>query len=267
MIARCRCSGQFLGVGHDRGGRDRRSCSWRALPRARFCSRRCPPRPRRARRPRRWSGPRDAIVCMHRADGAGLRPHRRRGPRRTARRPIQRDRYPRRTHPDRYVAGQDLRFAPPRRTERGGVPHAGRQRWTLRRSPLPPSSPATVPNASARSAPGVDDPGSELVTVSGAAGRPWAIRDPNGARLDSVLHAAGVDTQTPPRRSSSRLFRGTWIPARLGGDFGVEAASLSKVGAVFGSGPGPAGRRGRFGRARSSDPLAGRPKRGRRGRD
>ena len=79
------------------------------------------------------------------------------------------------------------------------------------------------------------DPGSALVTVSGAARWPGVYEIPMGARLDSVLAAAGAD----PRRTEAVLvggYFGTWIPARLIADIALEAASLGKVGAGFGCG-------------------------------
>ena len=79
------------------------------------------------------------------------------------------------------------------------------------------------------------DPGSALVTVSGAARWPGVYEIPMGARLDSVLAAAGAD----PRRTEAVLvggYFGTWIPARLIADIALETASLSKVGAGFGCG-------------------------------
>ena len=71
------------------------------------------------------------------------------------------------------------------------------------------------------------DPGSALVTVSGAARWPGVYEIPMGARLDSVLAGAGAD----PRRTEAVLvggYFGTWIPARLIADIALEAVSSAR---------------------------------------
>ncbi|MFI5041403.1 MAG: NADH-ubiquinone oxidoreductase-F iron-sulfur binding region domain-containing protein [Acidimicrobiales bacterium] len=79
------------------------------------------------------------------------------------------------------------------------------------------------------------DPGSALVTVSGAAERPGVYEIPMGAHLASILAAAGVD---PPAVEAVLVggYFGTWVPGRLAGDVTLDAASLGNVGATFGCG-------------------------------
>jgi NADH:ubiquinone oxidoreductase subunit F (NADH-binding) len=79
------------------------------------------------------------------------------------------------------------------------------------------------------------DPGSALVTVSGAASRPGVYEIPMGARLVSVLTAAAADPATVAAVLVGGYF-GTWIPGHLGGNITLDSASLREVGATFGCG-------------------------------
>jgi NADH:ubiquinone oxidoreductase subunit F (NADH-binding) len=79
------------------------------------------------------------------------------------------------------------------------------------------------------------DPGSALVTVSGVASRPGVYEIPMGARLTSVLTAAGADPAAIEAVLVGGYF-GTWIPGGLIGNVALDAASLGEVGATLGCG-------------------------------
>jgi len=79
------------------------------------------------------------------------------------------------------------------------------------------------------------DPGTALVTVSGAARRPGVYEIPMGADLVPVLAAAGADPTAIGAVLVGGYF-GTWIPGQLIGDIALDAASLGRVGATFGCG-------------------------------
>lgn len=79
------------------------------------------------------------------------------------------------------------------------------------------------------------DPGSALVTVSGAASRPGVYEIPLGAPLSAVLAAAGANVASDSAVLVGGYF-GTWIPGSLVDRVTTDAASLGRAGAAFGCG-------------------------------
>jgi len=86
-----------------------------------------------------------------------------------------------------------------------------------------------------RSAGTPTDPGSALVTVTGAARWPGVYEIAMGVPLASVLGSAGVDPASVEAVLVGGYF-GTWIPGRLLADVTLDSASLRAVGATFGCG-------------------------------
>ena len=79
------------------------------------------------------------------------------------------------------------------------------------------------------------DPGSALVTISGAVSRPGVYEIPMGASLASVLAGAGCGPNAIEAVLVGGYF-GTWVPGSLISDIALEAESLARVGATFGCG-------------------------------
>jgi len=103
------------------------------------------------------------------------------------------------------------------------------------------------------------DPGSALVTISGAASRPGVYEVPLGVSLGTVLWAAGADAARTPAVLVGGYF-GTWIPGAQIDGVTLDGASLGRVGAAFGCGAIavlPSGRCGLAEAARIARWLAG----------
>ncbi len=80
-----------------------------------------------------------------------------------------------------------------------------------------------------------NDPGTALVTVSGAARSPGVYEIAMGAPLAGVLTTAGVDATAVEAVLVGGYF-GTWIPGAAVADVTLDAASLGSLGATFGCG-------------------------------
>jgi len=80
------------------------------------------------------------------------------------------------------------------------------------------------------------DPGSALVTISGAASCPGVYEIPLGARLSKVLAGAGAGADTGLSAVLVGGYFGTWIPGELIERVTLDGASLGQVGAAFGCG-------------------------------
>jgi len=80
-----------------------------------------------------------------------------------------------------------------------------------------------------------NDPGTALVTVSGAARSPGVYEIAMGASLAAVLALAGADPTAVEAVLVGGYF-GTWIPGAVVADVTLDAASLATVGATFGCG-------------------------------
>ncbi len=80
-----------------------------------------------------------------------------------------------------------------------------------------------------------EDPGTALVTVSGAVARPGVAEIAHGETLTAVLDRAGGVTE-PPRAVLLGGFHGTWLPADAPGDLRLDARSLGHHGATLAAG-------------------------------
>jgi len=80
-----------------------------------------------------------------------------------------------------------------------------------------------------------NDPGSALVTISGAATHPGVYEIPFGARLGTVLAEAGADVAGLSAVLVGGYF-GSWVPAGRIESLTLDAASLGEAGATFGCG-------------------------------
>jgi NADH:ubiquinone oxidoreductase subunit F (NADH-binding) len=77
-----------------------------------------------------------------------------------------------------------------------------------------------------------DEPGTTLVTVTGAVARPSIVEVPAGTRIDRIIARAGGPAE-PIAAFLAGGFSGTWIPA------GADRAAFSRAGlAEFGASPG-----------------------------
>jgi NADH:ubiquinone oxidoreductase subunit F (NADH-binding) len=87
-----------------------------------------------------------------------------------------------------------------------------------------------------RSIGGPEDPGSALVTLSGAVTAPGVYEIPSDAGLSALLDAAGGPTG-PPRAVLIGGYFGSWVDARaIGEGLRLDAASLRRFGAQRGAG-------------------------------
>jgi NADH:ubiquinone oxidoreductase subunit F (NADH-binding) len=148
--------------------------------------------------------------------------------------------------PNRYVAGEasalvhwlnggDARptFSPHRQAERGV-----RGRPTLVDNVETLAHLALIARYGAewwRTAGTADDPGSALVTISGAVARPGVYEIPLGVRLADVLAAAGGSPVAVQAVLVGGYF-GSWLPAAAIDEARLESASLREWGASFGCG-------------------------------
>jgi NADH:ubiquinone oxidoreductase subunit F (NADH-binding) len=148
--------------------------------------------------------------------------------------------------PNRYVSGEETAlvswmnggdakpaFVPPRPFERGvaGRPTLVQNVETLCDIALI----GRFGSAWFRSAGTREDPGTTLVTLSGAVTRPGVFEIPLGLRLDEVVRLGGADSKNLAAVLVGGYF-GAWLPAdALGGvQMGVE--SLRKAGSGLGAG-------------------------------
>ena len=81
----------------------------------------------------------------------------------------------------------------------------------------------------------VDEPGTTLVTVSGAVGHPGVYEHPLGASFDRVLDAAGAVPGDVTAVLVGGYF-GTWIPAAKIGGLQLSRTSLAAANASLGAG-------------------------------
>jgi NADH:ubiquinone oxidoreductase subunit F (NADH-binding) len=81
----------------------------------------------------------------------------------------------------------------------------------------------------------VTDPGTMLLTLSGAVGRPGVYEAPLGAPLRDVLGAAGGSIGDLGAVLVGGYF-GTWIPAAMAAEVDLSVESLGRVGAGLGCG-------------------------------
>ncbi len=147
--------------------------------------------------------------------------------------------------PDRYVAGEESAlvhwlnggeakptFVPPRPFERGvgGRPTLVSNVETLAHVALI----ARFGPAWWRAVGTAEDPGSALVTVSGAVARPGVYEIPLGLPLRSVLGAAGSSPQVGAVLVGG--YFGTWLPGQVAVGVALGAASLGQAHASFGCG-------------------------------
>jgi len=148
--------------------------------------------------------------------------------------------------PNRYVAGEasalvhwlnggDARptFSPHRQAERGvrGRPTLVDNVETLAHLALI----ARYRGEWWRSVGTAEDPGSALVTISGAVARPGVYEIPLGARLAGVLAAAGGPTHAVQAVLVGGYF-GSWLPAAAIDQARLDASSLREWGAGLGCG-------------------------------
>jgi NADH:ubiquinone oxidoreductase subunit F (NADH-binding) len=147
--------------------------------------------------------------------------------------------------PDRYVAGEESAlvhwlnggdakptFVPPRPFERGvgGRPTLIDNVETLAHVALI----ARYGSAWWRTVGTAEDPGSALVTLSGAVARPGVYEIPLGLSLAAMLDAAG----TAPKVRAVLVggYFGTWLPGRAISGIALGSASLRQANATFGCG-------------------------------
>jgi NADH:ubiquinone oxidoreductase subunit F (NADH-binding) len=189
-------------------------------------------------------GAREVIVCVADRAGAPLRAldaaiaERKQGGRGTRIRVV--------VVPDRYVAGEERAlvqhlnggpakptFAPPRPFERG-----------VRRRPTLVQNAETLAHAAlvARHGPAwfrevgtTDEPGSRLVTLSGALPEPGVYEMSPGLGLDALLDVAGGMSE-PPRAVLLGGYFGTWMDGARAAGLALEPATLGRAGASLGSG-------------------------------
>jgi NADH:ubiquinone oxidoreductase subunit F (NADH-binding) len=86
-----------------------------------------------------------------------------------------------------------------------------------------------------RSAGTAEDPGSALVTLSGAVARPGVYEIPLGVRLPDVLAAAG-GSPAPVQAVLVGGYFGSWLPAQAVDEARLDSASLRRWGAHLGCG-------------------------------
>lgn len=79
-----------------------------------------------------------------------------------------------------------------------------------------------------------DEPGSTLVTLSGAVRRPGVYEVPLGTPIEELVAQAGGATQ-PPRAVLVGGYFGTWLEARTALDCELSETSLGAVGACLGA--------------------------------
>jgi NADH:ubiquinone oxidoreductase subunit F (NADH-binding) len=148
--------------------------------------------------------------------------------------------------PARYVAGEESAlvhwlnggeakptFVPPRPFERGvnGRPTLVQNAETLAHVALIARFGAQWFRAVGTDA----DPGSALVTVSGAVDRPGVYEIPFGLALQHVLTATGGSIDDTQAVLVGGYF-GTWVPAAHARALTIDPAALKNVGASFGCG-------------------------------
>jgi NADH:ubiquinone oxidoreductase subunit F (NADH-binding) len=148
--------------------------------------------------------------------------------------------------PRRYVAGEETalvhwlnggearpQFVPPRPFERGVD-----RRPTLIDNVETLAHLALIARFGAawyRSVGTPEDPGSYLLTVTGAAGQPGVYEVAGGTPLRQVLAEAGGDLDRTDAVLVGGYF-GTWLPASTAAGLTVSAASLASAGASLGCG-------------------------------
>jgi NADH:ubiquinone oxidoreductase subunit F (NADH-binding) len=148
--------------------------------------------------------------------------------------------------PPRYVAGEETAvvqflnggpakptFGPPRPYERGY-----RGRPTLIHNPETLAQLALVARFGAdwfRELGTVTDPGSALVTISGAVAAPGVYEVAFGTPLRDLLDAAGGATE-PLQAFLTGGYFGTWIDARRGAELRLAREELRAAGCTLGSG-------------------------------
>jgi NADH:ubiquinone oxidoreductase subunit F (NADH-binding) len=81
----------------------------------------------------------------------------------------------------------------------------------------------------------IEEPGSRLVTISGAVARPGVFEIESGAPLRALLDAAGGAT-APPRAFLLGGYAGTWVSASRGLDLTLSDTGLARDGATLGAG-------------------------------
>ncbi len=189
-------------------------------------------------------GASEAILCVDRAASAAIRAVEAAV---AERRQVFADRVPVRieTTPSRYVAGEesalvhflnggDARpvFVPPRPFERG-----------VRRRPTLVNNVETFAHLALIARFGADwfrslgtdaDPGTALVTVSGAVARPGVYEVPMGIALGEVLRVAGGHGNAQAVLAGG--YAGRWIPGAAVAALPLDPTSLKRVGATFGCG-------------------------------
>ena len=135
----------------------------------------------------------------------------------------------------RHLGGGPLRpvVTPPRPAQRG-----------LRGRPTLVQNPETLAHVALiarhgpewfRQAGTAEDPGTALVTVSGAVARPGVAEIAHGETLRAVIDRAGGVTERP-RAVLLGGFHGTWLPADGSGDLTLDARSLGHHGATLAAG-------------------------------
>ena len=80
-----------------------------------------------------------------------------------------------------------------------------------------------------------DEPGTTLVTVTGAVARPAVVEVPVGTQVRRILARAGGPAE-PLAALLAGGFSGTWIPVAAGGTAAFSRAGLSQLGASPGAG-------------------------------
>jgi len=79
------------------------------------------------------------------------------------------------------------------------------------------------------------EPGSTLVTLTGAVAHPGVFEIETGATMASLMNAAGGPT-SPLRAFLFGGYAGTWVPVDVGYELGLSAGGLDQVGASLGAG-------------------------------
>jgi NADH:ubiquinone oxidoreductase subunit F (NADH-binding) len=80
-----------------------------------------------------------------------------------------------------------------------------------------------------------DEPGSALVTLSGAVRAPGVYEIEYGSRLDALVRAAGGVSE-PPRAFLLGGYAGTWVDAARAAELRLSRAGLTPLGASLGAG-------------------------------
>ena len=148
--------------------------------------------------------------------------------------------------PNRYVSGEESALVnwlnggdakptvvPPRPFERGvaGRPTLVQNVETLADLALI----SRFGSAWYRSAGTADDPGTTLVTLSGAVARPGVCEVPFGVRIGDVLRVAGADCADLSGVLVGGYF-GAWLPAPVAADVRIGVDELKRVGGGLGAG-------------------------------